>query len=139
MSGILKISDATGIAFHSVLLLALKKNVMSADAIAKLLNVSKNHLLKVLRRLTSEGILKSVAGPAGGYLLNKPAEKLFLLEIYEAIEGPIRLDNCFLHKKVCLLEKCLFGDFLTDINKQFYEFLTKNSVAYFITGLTPFF
>ena len=45
-------------------------------------------LLQILRSLVTHGILRSTRGVDGGYALVRPAEKISLLEVIEAIEGP---------------------------------------------------
>jgi Rrf2 family protein len=47
-------------------------------------------LLQVLRTLVNEGLLKSTRGVDGGYRLAKPLSQISLLEIVEAIDGPIQ-------------------------------------------------
>jgi Rrf2 family transcriptional regulator, cysteine metabolism repressor len=46
-------------------------------------------LLQILRVLVTHGILKSTRGVDGGYALTKPAEQISLLEVIEAIDGPL--------------------------------------------------
>jgi len=46
-------------------------------------------LLKILQQLVRSRILASERGPAGGFRLRKPARDISILEIIEAIEGPI--------------------------------------------------
>jgi Rrf2 family protein len=55
-------------------------------------DVPKLFLLKCLLRATSAGLLRSLKGPNGGYVLARPAGKISVLEIVEAVEGPIRGD-----------------------------------------------
>jgi Rrf2 family protein len=47
-------------------------------------------LLQVLRTLVNEGLLKSTRGVDGGYRLAKPLSQISLLDIVEAIDGPIQ-------------------------------------------------
>jgi Rrf2 family protein len=47
-------------------------------------------LLQVLRTLVNEGILKSTRGVDGGYRLARPMSQITLLDIVEAIDGPIQ-------------------------------------------------
>jgi Rrf2 family protein len=47
-------------------------------------------LLKLLGALVRAGILHSVKGPNGGYRLARPANKVTLLEIIEAVDGRLR-------------------------------------------------
>jgi Rrf2 family protein len=46
-------------------------------------------LLQILRNLVTHGILCSTRGVDGGYTLDREPEEISLLEIIEAIEGPI--------------------------------------------------
>jgi len=46
-------------------------------------------LLQILRNLVTHGILNSTRGVEGGYSLQRPAEAISLLDLIEAIDGPI--------------------------------------------------
>jgi len=46
-------------------------------------------LLQILRNLVNHGILRSTRGVDGGYTLTRPAEQVSLLDLIEAIEGPL--------------------------------------------------
>lgn len=46
-------------------------------------------LLQILRNLVTHGILRSTRGVDGGYALLRPAQEISLLELIEAIEGPL--------------------------------------------------
>ncbi|MEQ8784900.1 MAG: Rrf2 family transcriptional regulator [Pirellulaceae bacterium] len=46
-------------------------------------------LLQILRNLVTHGILRSTRGVDGGYMLIRSPEDVSLLELIEAIEGPI--------------------------------------------------
>lgn len=46
-------------------------------------------LLQILRHLVTHGILHSTRGVEGGYTLVRSADKISLLDILEAIEGPL--------------------------------------------------
>jgi Rrf2 family protein len=46
-------------------------------------------LLQILRNLVTHGILTSTRGVEGGYALDRPPEQISLLEVIEAIDGPI--------------------------------------------------
>jgi len=60
--------------------------------IAEACGIPSGHLLKILQQLVRAQILSSERGPAGGFVLRKPADEISLLEIVEAIEGPISGD-----------------------------------------------
>ena len=46
-------------------------------------------LLQILRNLVTHGILRSTRGVDGGYALTRAPEKISLLDVIEAIEGPM--------------------------------------------------
>ncbi len=46
-------------------------------------------LLQILRNLVAHGILESTRGAEGGYSLERPPNDISLLEVIEAIDGPL--------------------------------------------------
>ena len=60
--------------------------------IAESCGVPAGHLLKILQQLVRAQVLGSERGPAGGFVLRKQPGEITLLEIVEAIEGPINGD-----------------------------------------------
>lgn len=50
-------------------------------------------LLQILRNLVTHGILRSTRGVDGGYALIRPPEDVSLLEVIEAIDGPLETDD----------------------------------------------
>ncbi len=60
--------------------------------IAEACGIPSGHLLKILQQLVRAQILTSERGPAGGFVIRKPPGEITLLEIIEAIEGPINGD-----------------------------------------------
>ncbi|BBO33633.1 RrF2 family transcriptional regulator [Lacipirellula parvula] len=64
-------------------------SVVSNTSICKAANLPTRYVLQLLRTLVNERVLLSVRGVSGGYKLARPASKITLLEIVEAIDGPI--------------------------------------------------
>lgn len=52
-------------------------------------DMPERFLLQILRMLVTHGILKSTRGVDGGYSLTRPADQVSLLEVIEAIDGPM--------------------------------------------------
>ncbi|MEW6144989.1 MAG: Rrf2 family transcriptional regulator [Thermodesulfobacteriota bacterium] len=66
-----------------------------------------NYLAKIMRRLVKKGIVRSMVGPDGGYTLRKAPRDISLRDIYEAIEGEIRVVDCMDKSAICHLhESC---------------------------------
>ncbi len=76
-----------------------------AREIADAMDIPPRYLTQILANLVQEGLLTAVAGPAGGYCLARPADEITLLEVVEAVEGPIGLQQCVLHGGPCTWEE----------------------------------
>jgi Rrf2 family protein len=51
-------------------------------------------LTKIMAQLVTAGVVQTTRGARGGVTLARPAATITLLEVIEAIEGPLRLNNC---------------------------------------------
>lgn len=122
MSTLLKITEAVSLGMHVMAVLASEpKRLLSVREAAAALDVSEAHLAKVMQRLARAGLVESVRGPRGGFLLARPADDIVLLEIYEAIEGSIVVRHCLFSTKLCDGKKCIFGGLLTAVDTQVKE------------------
>src|SRR5690349_20179254 len=63
--------------------------IVSNTTICNALQMPDRFVLQVMRLLVVAGIVKSTRGVYGGFQLAKPANKVTLLEIIEAVDGPI--------------------------------------------------
>ena len=88
----MKLTRASSYALHAVAYMAIQKSdkPVASHHIAAARGIPDGFLLKVLRPLVSTRILRSLKGPNGGYRLARPASKITLLEVVEAVEGPVR-------------------------------------------------
>jgi Rrf2 family protein len=62
--------------------------VLSQD-ISKQYDIPLEYLLKILQQLVRANVLRSKRGPRGGFSLAKPTNKITMLEIIEAVDGPL--------------------------------------------------
>ncbi|MGV2109768.1 RrF2 family transcriptional regulator [Agrobacterium salinitolerans] len=92
----MRLGDGVEQAIHSVGMLAglSEGGVLSAAALAEFHGVSTSYLLKHLQSLSSAGIVATVPGPKGGYRLARPTDKITLLDIVLAVEGPQPAFRC---------------------------------------------
>jgi len=83
-------------AIQALIYLAGKSRVdlTSIKEIAEHIKVPYHFVGKILQKLASEGLLKSQKGLYGGFALARPADKLTLLEIIEAIDGDAYRKEC---------------------------------------------
>lgn len=130
MPTVLRISDAASLALHTMGLLAAHKGeVLATPAIAEQLEVSEAHLSKVLQRLSKLDLVTSVRGAKGGFRLDREPTSISLLEVYEAIDGPLRPSACLLGHRSCGGRSCILGDLLGTVNEQVARHFGSRTVA----------
>jgi Rrf2 family protein len=88
----MKISRTTGYALIAVGFIAqnYKEGEVLAARISKEYNIPLEYLLKILQQLVRANILRSKRGPRGGFILAHPAKEISMLEIIEAVDGPLK-------------------------------------------------
>jgi len=124
MSDALRISEAASLALHAMVFLASSADKrVAASEIASQLHVSEAHLAKVLQRLAKVGLVRSTRGPKGGFVLGKPSGQLTLLEVYEAVEGPLSTSNCLLGLQGCGAKRCILGGLAGLVNARVRDYL----------------
>ena len=87
----MQLSHASGYAVQALVSLAGQKDggLLASHHAAQAHGMSGPFLLKVLWRLVGAGMLDSMRGPHGGYRLARPAARITLLEVVEAVDGPV--------------------------------------------------
>jgi len=73
----------------------------STAEIARERKIPPTFLAKIVSLLSASGIVRATRGAHGGVTLAKPASELSLLEVVEAIDGPINLAECTLNPETC--------------------------------------
>lgn len=57
-------------------------------------NISKSYIEQLFNRLRKSGIIKSIRGPQGGYILSTNAKKISIGDVIRSVEGPVFLAIC---------------------------------------------
>lgn len=88
----MKLSRTACYAIHAVVYMASQgpDQIIIGHRAAKVLGIPEGFLLRILVALSRARVLWSIKGPNGGYRLARPAREISLLEIVEAVEGPLR-------------------------------------------------
>ncbi len=130
MDTILRISDAANLAIHAVAHIGRTGYPAShsVGSIAADLDASEAHLSKVMQRLVKAGLVTSRRGPGGGFRLSREAESISLLEILEAIDGPLIDCQCLLGRKKCLFSGCAMDALVGHVNHQVRAFMATRSL-----------
>ena len=100
--------------------------------IAERQEISLSYLEQLFARLRRGGLVKSVRGPGGGYLLARPAEQTRVSDIILAVDEPIRATRCAPGSPSgCRVNRtrCLTHDLWEELSNQIHLYLSSVTVA----------
>jgi len=63
--------------------------------------ISRKYLHSLLTALKSAGLVRSIRGTGGGFLLARPPSQIRLSEVLHALEGPFSLVDCVADTRAC--------------------------------------
>lgn len=79
----------------------------ATSQIAEQQNIPPSFLAKIVSQLSVAGLLQTSRGARGGVSLARSPEDISLLEVVEAIDGPILLNECVIDRNTCTFgENC---------------------------------
>lgn len=79
--------------------------VLSASELAERAGLETPTVAKVLKPLAQSGLVAAFRGANGGYRLARSAEAIGLIDIVEALEGPLGMTECSVHAGTCGIER----------------------------------
>jgi Rrf2 family iron-sulfur cluster assembly transcriptional regulator len=100
--------------------------------IAERQEISLSYLEQLFARLRKGGLVKSVRGPGGGYLLALPAESTRISDVILAVDEPIRTTRCAGGSPAgCRLNRsrCLTHDLWEELGNQIHLYLNSVTIA----------
>ena len=68
--------------------------VQSAKGLSEAIDLPLPTVSKVLKLLSQGGLLSSIRGSRGGYVLTRSPERITASEIVESFEGPVAITDC---------------------------------------------
>lgn len=130
MAGLIRVSEAASLGLHAAMLLARDggKLVRTRD-LGERIGASQAHLVKVLQSLSRSGLVETERGPRGGARLARRPQDITLLQVYEAVDGPLEASECLLERPVCDGHCCMVGRLLYQMNQDVREHLARTSLA----------
>ena len=92
----MQLSCAAELAVRGAIVLAGEygKGPVTLNAICQRRDLPKQYLVKIFASLGKADLVESTRGKRGGYALARPPGQISVLEIIEAVEGPVVLNLC---------------------------------------------
>ncbi len=121
----MEISKASAVAIHGLAYLADAQDQAPLDVreIAGGLGMPQGYVAKIFQTLSKNQLAYSRRGPKGGYVLARRPETISLLDIIEAVEGPILSSQCIfpLGKQCRMFDRCKIREQLETLKAQTRE------------------
>ncbi len=129
----MKISTKGRYGLRAVLDIALNEHLgpVTIHSIAKRQEISERYLEQLLISLKQNGLIKSIRGFQGGYILNKEPQGITVADIVTALEGPILLVECVNDAKpgsCSRVEFCVTRKVWQDLQSSITELLSSYSL-----------
>lgn len=96
--------------------------------IAKRQEIPPAYLEQIFARLKRGGVVSSVRGPGGGYVLARKASDIAVVEIVSAAEEPMKMTRCGGEGHAgCMAHKsrCLTHDLWEGLGRQIHEYFSR--------------
>lgn len=112
--------------------------VLSAPELAERSGLEAPTVAKVLKPLAAAGLVEGFRGANGGYRLARPPDSISVVEIVEAMEGPLAMTECSIPNGACTIEhSCGVRGNWRRINDVVAEALAGISLTQLLTPATP--
>jgi Rrf2 family protein len=73
----------------------------STQEIADRQSIPAPFLAKIISQLSLSGLVTTFRGAGGGVSLARPPSEISLLQVIEALDGPVRLNRCVIEPSAC--------------------------------------
>jgi Rrf2 family protein len=127
----MQITRETDYAIRCVLYLAGKRgSVTMVDEIARNMSIPKSFLAKILQKLGRAGIARSYRGVKGGFELALEPGDISLLDVIEAVQGPVAMNVCALDRSTCdFSDSCSVHPVWVDVRREVEKILREKNFA----------
>jgi Rrf2 family nitric oxide-sensitive transcriptional repressor len=128
----LKLTQFTDYGLRALMVLASEpERSFNSKEIASILDVSREHLIKILQRLALGGYVRNLRGSGGGVRLEKQAQEILLGNVVRWLEDAQGLVECMRPDggHCNLTPLCLLRPLLSDAAEAFYARLNTATLA----------
>jgi Rrf2 family protein len=128
----MKLSRRTDYALRAMTYLAVRRanGPCTIAEVSRVEKTPREFTAKVLKDLCRMGFVRSTLGPRGGYRLARPPEMITVLEIMEALDGPVAINKCLADSSYChQTPGCRMHRLFGRVNEKMREILGGASIA----------
>lgn len=106
------------------------KGPLLMQSIADSQKISRKYLHALLTTLREAGLVRSVRGAGGGYMLARPPAQIRLNEVLQTLEGAITFTDCVRDKTACERSaRCVGHDLWCEMSRAVDEMLARITLA----------
>ena len=103
----------------------------STSAIAEEQKIPPSFLAKIVSQLSLAGLIQTSRGARGGVSLARPPEQISVLDVIEAIDGPVMLNECAGNPDNCSFgESCPLQQIWCDTRQELVSRLSSATFAH---------
>ncbi|MEH6826267.1 MAG: Rrf2 family transcriptional regulator [Motiliproteus sp.] len=116
----MQLTKYTDYAFRTLIFLGLQKpaELVTISTVSEHFDIPRNHLVKIVNHLGKLGYIDCLRGKGGGIRLARPASKINLREVVEAVEETLTPINC--HKPSCkIVSSCRLKSIVGEAQEAF--------------------
>ena len=106
------------IAYHN------RGNPISLPEIADRQNISLSYLEQLFSRLKKSGLVESIKGPGGGYMLSKGADDIVISEVIQAVDEDLETTACNGKSNCHNNHQCISHNLWQDLGTEIKNFLS---------------
>ncbi|WP_223423789.1 RrF2 family transcriptional regulator [Tateyamaria pelophila] len=128
----MKLTSYTNYAMRSLQLAALKApELVRIDDVAKIHNLSRPHIMKIVHELGKAGYIETVRGRNGGFRLARLPQEIVVGDVVRMTEGPLDVVECFNPKtNTCpLIGICILSRKMQEATAAFMAVLDDLTIA----------
>jgi len=106
----------------------------ATSQIAEEKDIPLSFLAKIIAQLSVAGLLQTMRGARGGVTLARPANEINLLEVVEAIDGPILINECVNDSYQCSQHGCPMRGIWQETQADLVNRLKNSTFDQFVTA-----
>ncbi len=125
----MQITRETDYAIRCVHYLSGKRGkVTMVEEVSREMCIPRSFLAKILQKLGKASIVKSYRGVKGGFELTRHPGKINLLDVIEAIQGPVAMNLCALDERLCdFSSTCSIHPVWVEVRREVEKILKKKN------------